>query len=84
MSSDFPEVLSLVSALATKVSQGKTDFIAQAIGSAMYGLQRLSSDALEVRTLVATLAEKIDSSDVELGNDAPIIINKNNLKRFYS
>lgn len=74
MTSDHREVLDLVSALATKVSQARTDLIAQAIGSALYGLQRLSSDALEVRTLVATLAEKIEASTVELGTACSIAL----------
>ena len=48
MSSDYPEVLRLVGALATKVSESLPDLSAQAIGSALYGLQKLSSDKLEV------------------------------------
>lgn len=49
LSSDYPEVLRLVGALATKVSESRPDLSAQAIGSALYGLQKLSSDKLEVR-----------------------------------
>ena len=49
MSSDYPDVLRLVGALATKVSESLPDLSAQAIGSALYGLQKLSSDKLEVR-----------------------------------
>jgi hypothetical protein len=48
MSSDYPEVLKLVGALATKVSESLPNLSAQAIGSALYGLQKLSSDKLEV------------------------------------
>lgn len=48
MSSDYPDVLRLVGALATKVSESLPDLSAQAIGSALYGLQKLSSDKLEV------------------------------------
>lgn len=48
MSSDYPEVLRLVGALATKVSESLPNLSAQAIGSALYGLQKLSSDKLEV------------------------------------
>ena len=33
-----------------------------AIGSALYGLQKLSSDKTEVRSLVAALAEKVETS----------------------
>ena len=51
MSSDYPDVLRLVGALATKVSESLPDLSAQAIGSALYGLQKLSSDKLEVRNL---------------------------------
>ena len=49
MSSDSPDVLRLVSALATKLSESSPTLSAQAIGSALYGLQRLDSDKLEVR-----------------------------------
>ena len=62
MSSSHPEVLALVSAIATKVSESRPALGAQAIGSALYGLQRLSCEALEVRTLVAALAEKVELS----------------------
>ena len=48
MSSQHKEVLALVTAIATKVSESKPELGAQAIGSALYGLQRLSCDALEV------------------------------------
>ena len=54
MSSDYPDVLRLVGALATKVSESLPDLSAQAIGSALYGLQKLSSDKLEVRNLKKT------------------------------
>lgn len=50
LSSDYPEVLKLVGALANKVSESRPDLSAQAIGSALYGLQKLSSDKLEVST----------------------------------
>ena len=62
MSSDNPEVLGLVSALATKISESRPILTAQAIGSALYGLQKLDSGSLEVRTLLSTLAEKIEGS----------------------
>lgn len=48
MSSEHAEVLKLVGALATKVGESRPELCAQAIGSALYGLQKLSSDALEV------------------------------------
>jgi hypothetical protein len=48
MSSDEPTVLALVGAIARKISQSQPDLGAQAIGSALYGLQKLSSDPLEV------------------------------------
>jgi len=35
---------------------------AQAVGAALYGLQKLSSDSLEVRSLVAALSEKVEIS----------------------
>jgi hypothetical protein len=44
-----PEVLPLVAAMAAKVSEASSaPLCAQAIGSALYGLQKLSSDAPEV------------------------------------
>ena len=70
MSSDYPEVLRLVNALATKVSESQPVLVAQAVGSALYGLQQLSSDHLEVRTLVATLAEKLETSTLSLDAQA--------------
>lgn len=57
-------------ALATKVSESRPDLSAQAIGSALFGLQKLSSEALEVRTLVAALAEKVEVSTVGLDAQA--------------
>jgi hypothetical protein len=70
MSSEYPEVLSLVKALTKKVSQSTPELCAQAIGSALFGLQRLSSDSPEVRQLVAALAEKVDVSTVGLDAQA--------------
>lgn len=49
MSSESADVLALVSAISTKVSESQPELSAQAIGSALYGLQRMSSDALEVQ-----------------------------------
>ena len=57
MSSDYPDVLRLVGALATKVSESLPDLSAQAIGSALYGLQKLSSDKLEVNYGIVYLEE---------------------------
>lgn len=62
MSSRHADVLSLVSAIATKVGESRPELGAQAIGSALYGMQRLTCDALEVRTLVAAIAEKVELS----------------------
>lgn len=73
MSSDSPTVLRLVSALATKVSESQPVLSAQAIGSSLYGLQKLSSEALEVRTLVAALNEKVEQTTT--GLDAQAISN---------
>ena len=49
MSSDYAEVRKLVGALSSKVAESNPDLLAQAIGSACYGLQRLSSEHPEVR-----------------------------------
>ena len=48
MSSEYVEVRALVSALAKKVAESNPELCAQAIGSALFGLQRLSSDSPEV------------------------------------
>lgn len=51
MSSDYAEVRMLVAALASKVGEASSSSVAlcaQSIGSALYGLQKLSSDAPEV------------------------------------
>ena len=48
MSSEYVEVRTLVSVLAKKVAESNPELCAQAIGSALFGLQRLSSDSLEV------------------------------------
>lgn len=70
MSSDHKPVLHLVSALASKVSDSQPELCAQAIGSALFGLQKLSSDALEVRTLIAALTEKVETATVGLDAQA--------------
>lgn len=48
MSSDSQEVLQLVSQLAKKIAESSPELSPQAIGAALYGLQKLSSDAPEV------------------------------------
>jgi len=70
MSSDYPEVLQLVSALASKISESSPTLYAQAIGSALFGLQKMSSDSFEVRSLVSAIAEKVEMSTVMLDAQA--------------
>lgn len=70
MSSDYPEVLQLVSALSTKISESSPTLYAQAIGSALFGLQKMSSDSFEVRSLVSAIAEKVEISTVMLDAQA--------------
>ena len=83
MSSDYEEVLLLVSALAKKIAESTPELSPQAIGAALYGLQKLSSDAPQVidsyyfnhehnqvRTLVSALAEKVEISTVGLDAQA--------------
>ncbi len=54
MSSDHIETLHLVSTLSSKISESSSGarLCAQSIGMALYGLQKLSSDALEVITML--------------------------------
>jgi hypothetical protein len=50
LSSEYVEVRALVRALGKKVAESNPELCAQAIGSALFGLQRLSSDSPEVMT----------------------------------
>ena len=56
MSSDHDEVRDVLSALAMKVDSCKEDLNAQALGNALYGLQRMSSDHVEVRDVLSALS----------------------------
>jgi CheY-like chemotaxis protein len=62
MTTDCPELRSLLSALAERIdeTQGKLD--SQEIGNALYGLQALSSDMTEARLIAGKLAEKLKRS----------------------
>jgi hypothetical protein len=46
----------VLSALAMKVDSCKEDLNAQALGNALYGLQRMSSDHVEVRDVFSALS----------------------------
>jgi hypothetical protein len=48
LSCKHSEVLELVSALSEKIGESNPALNAQAIGSAMYGLQKMNSDSSEV------------------------------------
>ena len=47
--SEDGEVRRLAAALAAKIAESRSELSTQAVGSALYGLQRLSSESLEVR-----------------------------------
>jgi len=60
----------LVAALAKEIGESSPSLSIQSIGSALYGLQKMSSDSLEVRALLAALSEKIEASSVTLDAQA--------------
>lgn len=70
MSSDDPEVRSLVAALTTYLSQCRGAPRAQEIGNAVYGLQGMTGDHEEVRCLLRVLAVYVDSSTDTLSSQA--------------
>ena len=52
MSSDHPEVRSMISSLLDKVHGCKESLIAQNVGNALYGMRSMSSDHPEVRSMI--------------------------------
>jgi hypothetical protein len=60
MSSDSAEVRAMLSALVSKVENCKELFSAQAVGNALYGMQRMSSDNNAVRDMLFALIPKIE------------------------
>ena len=60
MTSDSPDVLKLLDALASKLKYCGA-FDAQAVGNVCYGLQRMNSEYPEVRQIVEVLVDKVKS-----------------------
>ena len=48
MNDDYPEVRALVGSLAVRLAESNPVLTSQAMGTALYGLQQMSSNALEV------------------------------------
>jgi hypothetical protein len=59
----MPEVRKIVGKLAEKIKRSKATLRSQHIGRAMLGLQRLSADSIEVRSLLKQLTKRIAESD---------------------
>jgi hypothetical protein len=61
MSSDVPEVHSLLSSLSVVVSSCSDPLNAQNVGNTLYGLHHMSSDVPEVRSLLSSLSVAVSS-----------------------
>lgn len=62
MESKYPEVRSLVFAIAKKLVSLDVPMDSKGIGSALYGLNKMTSEEPQVRSLLAALATSIDQS----------------------
>jgi hypothetical protein len=61
MSSEYPEIREILSAVVLKVESCRETLTAQAVGNALYGLQGLSSDYSEVREILSALVPIVKS-----------------------
>lgn len=59
MSCEHIEVRKMLKALCAKVGQCKYEFTSQEIGSALYGLQGMSSTRVEVQNVLKVFSMKI-------------------------
>jgi hypothetical protein len=66
MSSDVPQVRSLLLVLAERISACKAVLSGQGIADALYGLMGMSSDCPELRSLLSALGERIDATKGKL------------------
>jgi spore coat protein CotF len=59
MSSDSPEVCSVLAAISPHIEKCSKPFDAQAVANALYGLQGMNSDVLEVQTILSALTPQV-------------------------
>ena len=60
----------MLTALTAKLSDSTAELGGQAVGNALFGLQRMSSDVPEVRAMLTALTAKIQGSTAELDGQA--------------
>jgi hypothetical protein len=69
MSGIVAEVREVLAALTAKIASSKGRLAAQAIGTALYGLQRMNIDSAEVQDVLAELIIKLERSTDHTGSD---------------
>lgn len=62
MNSEHPEVRNLLRVLAIRINRSSAEMKAQEMANALYGLQGMSSDHIEVKELLIAIEKKIISS----------------------